>query len=52
MISADRSSQWPRNFGKAPGSPSSTPQTEAEEGAVGQVLGATKATYHDRARDR
>jgi hypothetical protein len=44
MISTDRSSQWLMNFGQPPGSPSNTAQTEAEEGAVGQLLEATEAT--------
>lgn len=52
MINAERSIQWPMNLGHAPGSPSSTPHTDAEEGAVGQVLEATTKTYHDRSRDR
>jgi len=51
MMSADRSIQCPMNFGQAPGSPSRTPQTDAEEGAVGQ-LDDTRKTYHDRSRDR
>lgn len=47
MISPARSSQWPKNFGQPPGLPSSTAQTDAEEGAVGQLEEATTATYHN-----
>jgi hypothetical protein len=42
MIKAERSSQWPKNLGQAPGAPSSTPHTEDDDGVVGQLLEATR----------
>ena len=37
MISTERKSQCVMNLGHAPGSPSKSPHTDAEEGAVGHV---------------
>jgi len=36
-INAERRNQCPMNFGHAPGAPSKTPHTDAEDGAVGHV---------------
>lgn len=52
MMSAERSIQWPMTLGTAPASPLNIPQTDADEGAVGQLADDTQEPYHDRASDR
>ena len=44
-MSAERSAQCVKNFGHAPGAPSKSPQTDADDGAVGQ-LDTVETTYH------